>query len=114
MSALLILRMQVTLQVTAPSPEIMKTYLISYDLVGFATQSDYRSLFEYLKGHSNWAKPLQSVWLIRTEKTAAQIRDEMLRLVDSNDKILVIEVKGHWASFNISKSVTTWMKEKLD
>ena len=92
----------------------MNTYLISYDLGLPETYSDYKILTQYIKSYSTWAKPLQSVWLIKTEKTLAQVRDEIRTKVDSNDKILVVDVtKNGWATFNISKEVTDWMKNNL-
>ncbi len=92
----------------------MNTYLISYDLTLPETYSDYKTLIDYIKSYSKWAKPLKSVWLIKTDKTIAQVRDEIRSKVDSNDKILVINIthKG-WGTFNVSKSVTDWMKNNL-
>jgi len=92
----------------------MNTYLVSYDLGLPETYNDYKILIEYIKSYSRWAKPLQSVWFIKTDKTVAQVRDEIKALVDSNDKILVINVtqKG-WGTFHVSKDVTDWMKNNL-
>ena len=92
----------------------MNTYLVSYDLGLPETYNDYKILIEYIKSYSRWAKPLQSVWFIKTEKNVAQVRDEIKALVDSNDKILVINVtqKG-WGTFHVSKDVTDWMKNNL-
>ncbi|HBH46872.1 MAG: hypothetical protein A2445_05655 [Candidatus Jacksonbacteria bacterium RIFOXYC2_FULL_44_29] len=92
----------------------MSTLLISYDLGLPETYEDYKLLIQYIKSYSSWAKPLQSVWLIKTTKTSAQVRDEIKAKIDSNDKILVVDVtKTGWATFNVSKEVTGWMKENL-
>lgn len=89
----------------------MNTLLISYDLGLPETISDYHILIEYIKSYSYWAKPLQSVWLIRTNKSTAQVRDEIKLRIDNNDKVLVIDITNKpWASFNISKEVTGWMQ----
>jgi hypothetical protein len=54
---------------------------------------------------------LDSLWLIRTNKTPAQVRDEMKRLVDANDEVAVFDVTGvAWAT-NFSDSSTDWLKE---
>lgn len=74
---------------------------------------DYSRLITYIKSFSNWAKPLESLWLVKTNLTSAQLRDELRKVVDANDKILVIEITNNWASFNISKEVTDWMKNGL-
>ena len=92
----------------------MNTYLISYDLGLPETYNDYKTLTQYIKSYSTWAKPLQSVWFIKTDKTISQVRDEIKTKVDSNDKVLVIDVtsKG-WGTYNVSKEVTDWMKNNL-
>lgn len=92
----------------------MNIYLISYDLGLPETYSDYRILREHIKTYPNWAKPLQSVWLIKTNRSVSEVRDAIKNLIDSNDKVLVIEVaKSNWASYNLSKEVADWMKENL-
>ena len=92
----------------------MKTYLISYDLGVPETSEDYKSLIAYIKSYGTWAKPLYSEWLIRTDKTCAQVRDEIGKQTDSNDKVLVIDVTGTaWASNHLDKEVTDWMKKNL-
>ncbi len=92
----------------------MKTYLISYDLGLPETRLDYDILKRYVKSYSYWAKPLQSVWFIKTMKSVSQVRDEIKLKIDSNDKVLVIDVSSKgWATSGVSKSVTDWMKNNL-
>jgi hypothetical protein len=33
--------------------------------------------------------------------------------LDSNDKLIIIEVSKDWATYNISSEVTEWMKNNL-
>ena len=91
----------------------MNKYLISYDLGGPETRQDYTNLITYIKNYNHWAKPLKSVWFIATDKDVATVRDELRNLMDSNDKVLVIEVTGNWGTFGIEKIVTDWMQESL-
>ena len=92
----------------------MKTYLISYDLGLPETYNDYKVLIDYIKTYSFWAKPLQSVWFIKTDKTVSQVRDELKLRVDSSDKILVMDITdSNWGTYNVSKNVTEWMKNNL-
>ena len=91
----------------------MSVFLISYDLGLIESREIYQSLISYIKSIDAWAKPLQSVWLIKTDKSASEIRDGLKTYLDSNDKVLVIEVKKHWGSFGLSKDVTDWMKENI-
>ncbi len=89
----------------------MKTFLISYDLIG---QRDYPELIEAIKQYPFWAKPLESLWLIKTNETAAQVRDYLKSHIDDDDKLFVIDVTGTgWATYNISQRITDWMKSNL-
>lgn len=91
----------------------MKTFLISYDLLNKPIY-DYSRLITYIKSYGAWAKPLESFWLIKTNKDIATVRDEIKSVVSANDKIIVMDVTSvNWATFNISKEVTDWMNEDL-
>lgn len=92
----------------------MRTYLISYDLGVPETSEDYKSLIAHIKGFSLWAHLLYSVWLVKSGKTAAQIRDEITSKIDANDKLLVIDVTGaDWATRGVVADVTDWMKKNI-
>lgn len=91
----------------------MKTYIISYDLLK-KNIYDYSKLIEYIKTYGNWAKPLESFWLIKTHKEISTVRDELLTKVSSGDKLLVMDVTGTgWATSSISKEVTEWMQKNV-
>lgn len=91
----------------------MKTYLISYDLIYPETSPQYTELIKIIKTATYWAKPLQSVWLIKTTMNSMQILQQLRRVVDGNDKIIVIDVGNDWASFNLPQDVVDWMKGGL-
>ncbi len=92
---------------------MLNTYLISYDLGAPETRDDYQALINYIKTYPHWAKPLKSVWLIKTEKGSPQVRDELRLRVDNNDKILVIQITNDWATYGVSREVTDWMKKGM-
>ncbi len=88
--------------------------LISYDLRGLESHSDYMLVIDYLKSFIDWAKPLKSLWFIETGKDPSVVRNEIMRITDLNDGLLVMDVTGaNWATFGIKKSVTDWMKENI-
>lgn len=92
----------------------MKTFLISYDLGVPETHSSYVVLSNYLKSlYVNWARPVKSVWIIKSDKGAGQIRDDIKLALDANDKLIVVEMSGNWGTFNVSKEVTDWMKNNI-
>lgn len=80
----------------------MRTVLIGYDLK--APGKDYEGLLAIIKVQgSAWWHHLDSTWLIRTEKTPAQIRDALREHLDRNDELLVVDVSGRsraWHGFN--------------
>ena len=85
----------------------MSTIQINYDLV--APGRNYQPVYNYIKSHGTWARPLQSLWLIRTNKTAATVRNELNRLVDRNDKVATFDVTNDdWAT-NFVDDTTNWM-----
>ncbi len=91
----------------------MKTYLISYDLIKPETLTDYKRLIDTIKTATYWANPLKSLWLVKTTLSTTQIRDELRKVTDPNDKLLVIEITNSWASYGLSKEVTDWMKQGM-
>lgn len=88
-----------------------RTIQINYDLR--KPGRDYQPVYDYIKSHDGHAKPLQSLWLVRTEKSAATIRDELMRLVDSNDKIATFDVTGDAWATSFSNAHTDWMKDHM-
>lgn len=85
-----------------------RTIQINYDLQ--APGRSYQPLYDYVKSFDGWDHLLESLWLVRTRKSPAEIRDELKRLVDANDKVAVFDVTGvAWAT-NFSNSQTQWLK----
>lgn len=90
----------------------MNTILISYDLI--EPGRDYTNLWDHLKSYGTWSKPLESVWLIKTDLTAAEVRDAAKEHVDQNDKILTIDVTDRsWATRKIPGEIKNWIKTNL-
>lgn len=92
----------------------MSVYLISYDLRVPEKSEDYDTLIKYIKSHDSWAKPLYSVWFIRTNKTVSKVRDEIKEKTDANDRTLVIDVTdANWATTGMKPDVSEWMKDNI-
>lgn len=91
----------------------MKTYLISYDLIKPESSPDYARLISMIKSSKYWAKPLESVWLIKTGLSSNEVALKLKEVVDSNDKFLVIEITNDWTSLNLSQEVINWMRGGL-
>lgn len=88
---------------------INQTLMVSYDLR--KPGRDYSSLYTAIKGASDWAHPLESVWLIKTNQTPEYWRDYLRQYIDGNDRLLVIPVSPNaWASYNLDNEVVGWMR----
>ena len=76
-----------------------KTYMVGYDLK--TPGKDYPNLIDAIKTY-NWWHCLDSTWLIKTDKTAAQIRDHLVQHIDANDRLLVATLTGEaaWTGFS--------------
>lgn len=92
----------------------MKVYQINYDL---RKQRDYQPLYDQIKSYGNWAHPLESCWIIASNKSAEQIRDELISVMDADDGILVTRLKGEaaWRQLNheVDNEMTDWLKQNL-
>jgi hypothetical protein len=86
---------------------------VSYDLGGPETSSDYRKIRDHMQTFGTRAKPLESFWLVETDKNCATLRDEIVEEadLDLNDKLLVLTWSvGNWASYGMSKDINDWLK----
>ncbi len=90
----------------------MNTYLISYDLI--KPGKDYTNLIAFLKKYSSWAKPLESVWIVKSPLTAEGLRNEIQTHLDPNDKIIVVKVTNSEAAWrNLPTDVSEWLKNSM-
>lgn len=92
----------------------MNTLIISYDLGKPETSSDYAKLIDYLKSFPSWAKPLESFFIVKTEKSASTVRNEILKLIDANDRVLILGATV-WgvASFGLPDKFFDWVASDL-
>ena len=90
----------------------MSTLLVGYDL--HRPGQDYKELTEFLKSQSTWWHALDSTWIVVTSHTASELRDEIKRLIDANDDVLIVDVKSDaWASYGLSEAANTWLKTNI-
>jgi hypothetical protein len=75
----------------------MRTLLVGYDLD--KPGQNYPKLEAALKEFGVWWHELDSTWIVRADLTTVQLRDQLAALVDSNDKLLVIDITGDAAAW---------------
>ena len=89
----------------------MKSYLIGYDLN--KTGQDYETLIEQIKKLGTWWHCLDSTWIIKSDLTATQIRDNLQSYIDSNDELLVAKLSGEAAWIGFGDECSNWLKNNL-
>lgn len=89
----------------------MKSYVIGYDLN--RPGQNYSSLYEAIKGLANWWHHLDSTWIVKSNLTAAQIRDRLIPYIDSTDELLVAGLTGEGAWRGFDERGSSWLKNNL-
>lgn len=89
----------------------MKTYIINYDL---RQQRNYQVFYDAIQTHTRWAHVLVSTWAIESNKTAAQIRDELSQHIGHDDGLIVASASGEVAWVGLKSSVSDWLKQSID
>ncbi len=91
----------------------MAIYMIGYDL--HRSQADeYDSLFAALEtiGSGYW-DCLDSAWLVITERTPVEIRDELKQHLKEGDRLIVMRYGGGAAWLGFEGECNTWLEDKL-
>ncbi len=66
-----------------------------------------------IKAFGNWWHCIGGVWVIRTLSTAKAIREKLRQRLESDDRLLVLELSGEatWSGF--SGESAAWLKDNL-
>ena len=78
----------------------MAVYIVTYDLK--KPGKDYDELIKAIKAYGSYCHCQGSVWFIDFSWTAAQIRDDLKKHIDSNDELFVGRLSSQWASWGTS------------
>ncbi|HEX6416100.1 MAG TPA: hypothetical protein VFZ62_01100 [Candidatus Saccharimonadales bacterium] len=92
----------------------MNTLLVGYDLNRSGQR--YKDLLKLLKSTGVWWHNLDSTLLLKTDETPSELLDKLVRLklVDSNDEVLIIDVTGRlFDSYGFSQTGTEWLEKHL-
>lgn len=91
----------------------MAIYMIGYDLHP-SEEEDYDKLFAALEtlGSGYW-DCLSSTWLVITEKTPLQIRDELKPHLKKDDRLLVMRYGQGAAWLGFEDTCQTWLEDYL-
>lgn len=77
----------------------MDSFIVSYDLNN--SGKNYDDLIKKIKTYSKWANVNKSVWFLKSDKSCADIADDLLTTMDSDDSIFVAKLTGAAAWSNV-------------
>ncbi|AQR95533.1 hypothetical protein [Clostridium saccharoperbutylacetonicum] len=86
------------------------TYLITYDLN--KSDQNYSCLCESIKSLGFWAHFMDSTWFVDTDYSPEQIRDELLKVMDSNDSLFITKISSYAGSL-LHKEAWPWLSEHV-
>lgn len=84
----------------------MAIYSICYDLN--KTGQNYTSLINEIKKSSDFRKPMESYWLVKTNESADQLYNRLAKFIDSNDRLIVTQVTRQYSGW-LAKDVCDWL-----
>lgn len=88
----------------------MSSFIISYDLIA---NKDYFELYEAIKSYGTYAHILESVWIIKSNSSSANIADNLKSYIDSDDKLFVAKLDSQAAWINLSDKISNWIKSNI-
>lgn len=86
----------------------MRTYLISYDLAKPHLIKHVVAQAIMAAGQS-WARPLEQTWYVRSEESEEALEAKLMRILDSDDGLLIQRVKEDAVLTNTS---IRWFKQR--
>jgi hypothetical protein len=83
--------------------------IVFYDLVN--PGQNYEALIKKIKTYSAWARLGGSAYLIKTEATPVQVRDDLRQVLDGKDKLFVGVAPPPSAWTGMPEDVAKWILE---
>lgn len=89
----------------------MAFYIASYDL---HNQRHYQPVWDALTAMGG-TRLLESLWVLSSNLTAAQVRDKLRAAADSDDSVAVVELKAgsNWACTRAKDNGVTWLRRNI-
>jgi hypothetical protein len=87
-----------------------KMKLVTYDLN--TSGQNYPALYEAIKSLGEWCKPMESTWLIDTNWSTEQIRQWLLKHIDKNDRLLILDFDPSIVDGWLTTDVIAWIRSR--
>jgi hypothetical protein len=75
------------------TPAACRTLLVAYEITEQAPARSELAAAIMGLGHA-WARPLETVWVLRTERSAAEIEEFLAPFLGEDDGLMVQETRG--------------------
>ncbi len=85
-------------------------FIIMYDLR--APGRDYQDLINAIKKYKVWGHLTESAWAVVTNLSAVDIRNSLMKYMDANDRIMVVQ-SGRNAAWNKCRASDGWIHENI-
>lgn len=90
----------------------MNSLFITYTLE--EDSNAWQEVNKLLKSYPNWAKLFRHTWIVQTNKSVTQVRDELSESIEDKGKIVVVNITDSaWAASNMDNDILNWMKENI-
>lgn len=87
----------------------MASYLVCYELVD---NKDSSFIIEKLKSFGVWGRVIDNAWIVKSDKSFIEVRDEISEVIADNDRLLVVETNNIAAWKNVMCS-NDWLKTNI-
>lgn len=86
-------------------------YIVSYDLASAGT--NYERVLEKIKANPGWARLGGSAYVVISDRSPAEIRDEIKSAMNAKDKLYVGIIGAPAAWVGMTDDVSEWLKKNL-
>lgn len=91
----------------------MAIHMVGYDLKKKDIH-DYTNLINALKAYPAWCHEIDSTWFIKTEQSVKEVRDNLIRHIHQDDKLIVVKASNVAAWTNsVSTASADWLRKNI-
>lgn len=88
----------------------MTVYLVTYQLN--APGQEYDDLYEAIEVYDH-INPINTIYFISTDDGAVDVKNDLKQYMDSNDDLIVVEIKQHWGMTGVSTEEGDWIRDRI-
>jgi hypothetical protein len=84
--------------------------VVSYDL--HKPEKNYQAIISEIKTLGAWAHVHGSVWYVKSALNAEQARDRLVKKLDANDSLIVVDATNNQAAwYNLDPTVAQFIRD---